>query len=127
MAAYLVALGRYDEAFSQAREIIVPLRDAQREATLAFTLQHLAAIAALRPKDDPHQAQDDAARAAGLLGYVDARAATLGALRENTERQEREKILIALREALGPDELERRMNEGRAWSEDRAVAQALRS
>jgi predicted ATPase/class 3 adenylate cyclase len=127
MAAYLVALGRYDEAFSCARETIVPLQDAQREAAVAFTLQHLAAIAALRPKDGPQQAEDDAVRAAGLLGYVDARAATLGALRENTERQEREKILIALREALGANELERRLNEGRAWSEDRAVAQAVRS
>ncbi len=126
IVAYLVALERFGEAFAQARETIAPLRDAQREVTLVFTLQHLAAIAALRPGDDAARVRYDRVRAAGLLGFVDARSAALGALRENTERLEYEKILAALRETLDPAELARTIAEGSAWSEDHAVAQALR-
>jgi tetratricopeptide (TPR) repeat protein len=47
-AAYLVALERYDEARTSAREGLTAARDAQATVTVAFTLQHLAAIAALR-------------------------------------------------------------------------------
>jgi predicted ATPase/class 3 adenylate cyclase len=126
MAEYLVALGRYDEALANACETITPLRDGQREVALAFTLQHLAAIAALRPNGDPAAADDDRARAARLLGYVDARAAALEAMREYADRQEYEKTLAALREALGAQRLAQLMDEGRTWSEDHAVAQALR-
>src|SRR5665213_3103876 len=64
---YVVALERFGEAFAQARETIAPLRDAQREVTLVFTLQHLAAIAALRPGDDAARVRYDRVRAAGLL------------------------------------------------------------
>ena len=125
MAAYLVALGRYDEALAQARETLTPLRDAQREVNLTFTLQHLAAIAALRPNEDANLARDDRTRAAGLLGYVDARATALGALREYTEQEEYDKTLAALRDALDAAALERLMDEGRPWSEDYAVGRAL--
>ncbi len=125
MAAYLIALGRYDEAAVHAREALAPLRDAQREVAVAFTLQHLAAIGALRPLPDEVRAHEARRRAARLLGYVDARTASLEALREYTERQEYERSVRALREALGDEPFARLTGEGRDWTEDQAVAQAM--
>ena len=47
------------------------------------------------------------------------------ALRQYTEQQEYDKMLAALRDALGEDQLAKLTAEGAAWSEDQAVAQAL--
>lgn len=99
MAAYLVALRRYDESRGYAREALPLTRDVQDEGTLVCTLQHLAAVAALRPNDDVTYTSDDRRRAAQLLGYTDARLSALDALREYTEQQEYDKMLAALRDA----------------------------
>jgi predicted ATPase/class 3 adenylate cyclase len=124
-AAYLVALERYSEARSSAREGLAAARDAQFAVLVALTLQHLAAVAALRPTQDAVRARDDCTRAARLLGYADARLTALEALREYTEQQEYDKLLPALRDALGADECAKLMNEGSTWSEDQAVAEAM--
>jgi predicted ATPase len=124
MTAYLVALERYAEARSTARDALTLGRDVQGEAQLAFTVQHLAAIAGLRPADDAARARDDHTRAARLLGYADARLAAVGVVREHTELQEYDKLAGALRNALG-DDLAKFMAEGSAWTEDQAFAEAL--
>jgi predicted ATPase/class 3 adenylate cyclase len=118
-AQYFVALGRYDEARESAREAITVSRDAQAYVWMAFALQHLAAVAALAPGDG-----DARARAARLMGYVDARIVALEAARE-TEQQEYDRVLPVLRETLGDETLARLMQEGSAWNEDRAVAEAM--
>jgi tetratricopeptide (TPR) repeat protein len=123
-AAYLVAQGRYDEARVSAREALAAARDAQTAVLLAFTLQHLAAVGALRPSADAHVCEDRR-RAARIVGYVDARLGSLEALREYTEQQEYDAMLPALRDALGEDELAKLIAEGSGWSEDQAVAQAM--
>ena len=51
MAAYQVALERYDDARVSAREGLAVARDTQVAVCVAFMLQHLAAIAALRYRD----------------------------------------------------------------------------
>jgi predicted ATPase/class 3 adenylate cyclase/Arc/MetJ family transcription regulator len=124
LAAYLVALERYDEARQSAREGLADARDAQFDVYIAFTLQHLAAVGALR-QPSPAAIHEDGARAARLLGYVDARLAALEALREYTEQQEYDAMLPALRVVLGEDGLSKLMNEGSIWSEDQAVAEAM--
>ena len=48
MAAYHIALKRYDEARAHAREALVLFRDVQSEVRLLFTLQHLGAVEALQ-------------------------------------------------------------------------------
>jgi non-specific serine/threonine protein kinase len=125
MAAYLVALERYPEARSAARDALTLGRDVQGEVQVAFTVQHLAAISGLRPADHAVRARDDRLRAARLLGYADARFAALGAVREHTEQQEYHKLLAALRDAFGDDALAKLMAEGSAWTEDHAAAEAL--
>lgn len=118
MAAYLSALRRYDEARTAGREALTAARDAQFSVVFAFTLQHLAAIAASGPSGDR-------SRAARILGYVDAQVTALEALREYTEQQEYDVMLPALREALGEDGLSKLMAEGSTWSEDQAAAEAM--
>ncbi len=154
MAAYLVALGRYDEARTRAREALNLFRDVRSEVHLAYVLQHLAAVEALRHEDEVERAHAahgwgrdcaehsvgesapkaeiqfasaalERTRAARLVGYVDARLTALEALREYTERHEYDRMLAALRDALGEEQLATLMNEGRAWTEDHAVAEAL--
>jgi len=120
MAAYAVALERYDEARGHGREALALFRDLRMEVLLLATLQHLAAIEALRREDDVERT-----RAARLLGYIDARLTALEALREYTEQQEYDKMRAALGEALGESDCTQLMDDGRAWREDQAVAEAL--
>ena len=124
MAAYLIALSRYDEARVHARESI-SLGRAQTEVAAIFSIQHLAAVATLRSRDDQRQARTDRTRAVRLLGYVDARVATLDARREHTEQREYDAILPLLCEAVGRHEFAILVSEGRAWTEDRAIAEAM--
>ncbi len=70
-------------------------------------------------------AREPASRAARQLGYVDARLSALEAQREYTETQEYDKILRALREALGQQQLAGLIDESRAWTGDHAVSEAL--
>jgi predicted ATPase/class 3 adenylate cyclase len=123
VSAYLVALERYEEARTAAREGLAAARDAQFAVPAAFTLQHLAAVAALQ--GNGAAPREERERAARLLGYVDAQLAALESLREYTEQQEYDAILPVLRDALGAGECTRLMAEGRTWSEDQAVAEAL--
>jgi predicted ATPase len=125
MAAYLIALGRYDQARAVAREALPALRDAQHDVGATFTLQHLAAIAALDTVDDPEAIHEVRSRAARLMGYADARLTVLALQREHTDQQERDRVLSVLREALGEDRIAALMAEGRQWTEDQAVSQAL--
>ncbi len=64
-------------------------------------------------------------RAVRLLGYVEARLTVLEAQREYTETQEYDKLLAALREPLGEQQLAALMDEGRTWTEDHAITEAL--
>jgi hypothetical protein len=125
VAAYLVALARYDEAQSHTREALTLARGQQLAVAVLWALQHLAAIGALRQCDDPSTALVKRMRSARLLGYVDSRFATLETIREYTEQQEYDKIRAALHESLGLDELISLMNQGGEWNEDEAVAEAL--
>jgi hypothetical protein len=121
ITAYLVASEQYDEARAHAREALALARGGYVEVVIAWTLQHLAAVAALRPA----QNDADAERAARLLGFVDARFSALDAVLEYTEAQEHDKLVAALRAALGEERLATCCEEGGAWNLDRAVTEAL--
>ncbi|MBV8264107.1 MAG: AAA family ATPase [Candidatus Eremiobacteraeota bacterium] len=120
LAAYLITLSKYDEARSHAREALVLARDEQAEMTVMFTLQHLAAIAALR--DD--ESLEERSRAAQLIGFVNARLQALDAQREHTEQQEYEAVSAALGARLGAPRFEELVREGALWTPDRAIDEA---
>jgi predicted ATPase/class 3 adenylate cyclase len=124
MTAYLTALERYDEARLSARAAIGVARDAQLQVGTAWALQHLAATVVLPA--NPKPAHEERNRAARLLGYADTRLRELRSSREFTEQQEYEKMLAALRAALDADEVAQLMREGSSWTEDHAVAEAMR-
>lgn len=123
-SAYLVSLGRYDEARTSAREAVAAAVDRQYAVDIAFGLQHLAAVGALRSQ---RQTQDpkELRRAARVLGYADARTTALEAQREFTEQQEYDVVVSRLGGVLGEDALATLMREGSSWSEDQAVAEAM--
>jgi tetratricopeptide (TPR) repeat protein len=124
MAAYLIALDRYDEAREVVRSAIPAARDPDYGYGIVLLLQRAAAIAALRPAEDEASDSVDRMRAARLLGFVDRNISSI-AKGEYTERSEYERVLVALRERLGEVELARLMEESRLWSEADAVAEAM--
>jgi predicted ATPase/DNA-binding XRE family transcriptional regulator len=123
MTSYLIALGRFDEARETAQDGLDCSRDVHADVLTVLIEQHIAAIAALDPHTDAGTALERRERAARLLGYVDARFATFEVTREPTDAQEYEAVRAALDGALGTARAEALMREGRAWSDDHALAQ----
>jgi tetratricopeptide (TPR) repeat protein len=124
LAAYLITLERFDEARSHARNSLSIARLHQAEVTVAFAVQHLAALA-IEVEPGEGTSAERFARAARILGFVDARLLELGAFREFTEETLERVLRAKLGEALGNEELERQLVTGRGLSEDSAVAEAL--
>jgi predicted ATPase/DNA-binding XRE family transcriptional regulator len=117
--AYLIALDRYDEALTHAREMLRWYADVPHHVRFHCALQHLVAAATLRLRQtaDPTPYQD----AARVLGFLDAEIVALGSTREYTERQEYERLLARLRAMLGADELARSMAAGEVLSSAAAI------
>jgi hypothetical protein len=67
-----------------------------------------------------------ATAAARLIGYSSLQYKELAYEREATEKWGYEKLMAALREYLSETEREKLAAEGAAWSEDRAVEEALK-
>jgi predicted ATPase len=124
IAAYLVALGRLDEACAEAWKGLNLALERHMEIQVTWALQHLAAVAALRRAGDDETAAIDRRRAARVLGFVDARLVKLDATRKYTEQQEYSALMATLRETLGSDELTARFAEGGAWSDRRVLEEA---
>jgi predicted ATPase/transcriptional regulator with XRE-family HTH domain len=112
MAAYAVALARFDEARGYAREALALAREGGFDLQFAWVSQHLAAIAALQ--------RADLLRAARALGFVDARLVELERRRGFTEQQEYDTLMNLLRAELG-EQLDALMREGARWSKDQAL------
>jgi predicted ATPase len=125
LAAYLSALARYDEAEQRVREALELALEYQLDVVAAHALQHLAAIAASRPRS--RRARQEACRdAARVLGFVDARLAASGSERMLIERREYDRVLAVLREELGPEATEQLTSAGAAMSSEQAVELAIR-
>ena len=125
IAAYLIALDRYEPARVRGRSALTVAREVQSGASTAFALAHLGAVGALRPQADAVLAVEERKRASRILGFVDERLTQLEIAREYTEQQEYDRALAALRSALDAATVEALLTEGRAWTEERAVAEAL--
>ncbi len=115
--AYSIALGGVGEARETAREGLRLAREAQHALLTASALQHIALLLAMR---------GEVKEAARLIGYVNLQYKELGYEREATEKWGYEKLMAALHEQLSEAEIEQLAAEGAAWSEDRAVEEALK-
>lgn len=117
IAAYSIALGNVDGAREAAREGLRRARQAQFAIVITIALQYISLLLALL---------GDVNGAARLIGYVNLQFKELGYEREITEKWGYDKLMTALREQLSETEIEKLAAEGAAWSEDRAVEEALK-
>jgi predicted ATPase/DNA-binding XRE family transcriptional regulator len=124
VAIYLTALGRYDEAEGKAREMLDLAREHYRDELVAYALQHLAAIAVLRPQPSLARAKESGRKAARMLGFVDARLAEMRVPRLYFEQPEYGRVRAVLADALGGDAVSALAAAGAALSEEEAIAEA---
>lgn len=124
LAAYEVAMQRWAASVSHAREALTLARERGMISAVAWSIQHLAAVAALRPASNATRTIELRRRAARLAGFVDATIARHGLHRDFTERRELEQTLLAVRETLG-DEIDGLTEDGRGWDEARAFEESL--
>jgi tetratricopeptide (TPR) repeat protein len=125
MAAYLVKLGRYDDARAAARESLLGGGIARADVDVALSLQHLAAICAFRSKAGEPNHQADLERAARLIGFVDSRLAAFQIIRRYTELDAYNRLVETLRSSLSSAALEEMRARGRSSSEEDAVREAI--
>ena len=124
-AIYLAHLARFDEAEQCARESLELARDGQWESMTGSSLQHLAAVAALRPRVDAEHAGKSRALAARIFGFCDAQLGeTIGFRRFSNVDRQYGPVISALRESLGADAVAKLMAEGAAMTEEQAVEAA---
>jgi predicted ATPase/class 3 adenylate cyclase len=122
-ATYLIALARFGEARDASQESLRLACNVRNEMIALFALQHLAAIAILSKSKAEKDVGESHARAARLIGYVDARIDAIETLREYSEKQEYEAMVTAMRKSLGA-EYEVVCSEGRTWTQAEAIAEA---
>ena len=125
LAMYLIALGRYDDAEERACEALALAREQQQDVLVAWTLQHLGAITALRPQVSNQGALNAYGRAARILGFVDARLEAIGSAKMYIYEQAYDRAVAVLRETLSADVVTNLMAEGAAMTEEQAVEKAL--
>ncbi|MBV8164473.1 MAG: tetratricopeptide repeat protein [Candidatus Eremiobacteraeota bacterium] len=117
IAAYLVFLGRLDEARTAALDGLRSARNSQSELHTAISILHLAAVAAGR---------GNVTQGARLFGYSTHVFKVKAYTAEPTERQAFEKVDALLRHDLKDAERDALVKEGASMSEDEAVEEAQR-
>jgi predicted ATPase/DNA-binding XRE family transcriptional regulator len=102
MSLYLVSLGRFDEGAQRAREALSRARELNWDHFAAWALENLAEVAVLRTEASAETAPTIYGTAAQVLGFTQARFESLGSVREPGKRPQYERVVYALRTALGP-------------------------
>lgn len=123
ITAYLIALGRYDEARATANEALKLACNLSLIVLVAASLKHLALLALLQPQVNGRSSAAANACAARLLGFVDARCSTLSAEEPGLEHQYAKAFAI-LRDAMGPDNVTNLMAAGATMTDEEAIEQA---
>ncbi len=115
-AAYLLALGRWDEALANARESLELAQRIDRQQLVARAIGHLAHVDA---------ETDDVERATRLLGWVDASNRRTASASEPTEQRGLDRVLELARAVLPEDRIDALLVEGAALDQGAAIAQAM--
>ncbi|HLW38465.1 MAG TPA: tetratricopeptide repeat protein, partial [Candidatus Eremiobacteraceae bacterium] len=117
LTSYHIALEQFEEARQYARQALRLSRAAHAEIQIGIILQHFAMIAAMTGSPE---------RAVKLIGFAEAAFGGAAYRREVNEAREYEKLLDAIRQQLTTAEIEHKMAEGAALSEEDAIEEALR-
>ncbi|MGC9992495.1 MAG: helix-turn-helix domain-containing protein [Candidatus Cybelea sp.] len=123
MSVYLLALDRYNEAEDRAREGLDIASEHHLDVVAAYTLQHLAAISTLRPREVESDRYEAFARAARVQGFVDARLTAMGSAQLITQEWERDRVIAALRDAIGANTLADLIAGGAALTQEQAIGE----
>ncbi|MBV8154056.1 MAG: hypothetical protein JOY98_06525 [Candidatus Eremiobacteraeota bacterium] len=123
IAAYLVALNRFDEAAEATGEALALAGEGGIDFAVLLALQHVAAIAALDAT--AYGAPEDVRRlGARVLGFVDRQFTEMGFRRYFTEQREYEAVRAALEETFGKERAAAEGAAGADWSKERTVSEA---
>ena len=125
LAAYLIALERFEEASDHAHRALELARERQLNVVAALAIQHLAAAAALRAHSLAERKRVVQLQAAALVGFVDARLAELGSLRGHTDEQEHDRLVATLKRDLGNGSFSAAAAEGASFTVPAALEAAL--
>jgi predicted ATPase len=115
-AAYLITLGRFDEAWTAAREGLELSLRSDSSMSAAWAIEHLAHIAA---------ETGESAQAARLLGYTDAAYHQTGSTRAPTEQNGYDHTRELVRVALSEERIRELTAEGAALDQDAAAVDAM--
>ena len=115
-AAYLLAAGRFADAWSAGRESLDLALRTGDDVKTAVAIGRLTQLAA---------ETGDAQRAARLLGYVDAVYRDTGNVEQPTERRSRDRTLELAGAALSQERIDALMAQGAALERDDAVGEAM--
>jgi non-specific serine/threonine protein kinase len=126
MAAFLIALAHYDEAQACAREAFDLVCELQFDLMFAVALQRLAAVALFRSSGDVADVSAVPARAARVLGFVEGLLSSTELRRHYIEQHEYDRMLAALRAALGAGEVATLMAAGALMNHAQAIGEAER-
>ena len=118
LTAYRIALGQVEQARNDARAGLHWAREVQNDFQVSLAIHHLALIAALN---------DDARRAAVLLGFAESAFAIVEYVREPTEIICYERLMGLLEKQLREDEIAAMRADGASWSQNRAIEEALKA
>jgi tetratricopeptide (TPR) repeat protein len=116
LAGYLARAGSFDEARARAREALDLLAEDRQSFLVASAAESLAHASI---------AAGDAARAARLAGFAEARRTALGAAREAGESENFERLMTAINAVLEGATADALLSEGSRLSVDEAVRLAL--
>jgi non-specific serine/threonine protein kinase len=123
LAAYLTACDLWDEAHANAREALGIALETESDVALAWSMQHLSAIAASSPPSPADPTRPE--RAARLLGYVDACLPVLGSPRTAPEQNEYDRARTALTMALGREAVHELFAAGASLAPGHAIQIAM--
>jgi hypothetical protein len=112
LTAYALAVDRFAAAETYARRTLAEVGGLQQPFSVAAAVEHLAVIAGM---------SGEAERAAQLLGFSDARLRSLKLVRQPTERAGYDRLCALLSARFDAPELARRLAEGAALTEARAI------
>jgi hypothetical protein len=124
MAAYFIALGRYDEARASASEALELAHGLRYAEVVTKSLETLSLAVLLHPDLEGPGAVRKRAGAARIFGLVDARRTMLGISDVHGLRHQRDWAFTTLRDAIGADQFTRLLATGATMTEGEAIAEA---
>jgi hypothetical protein len=125
MSLYLQTLSRYDEALASVSEALDIACEHRFQVYVAWSVEHIATIAVLRPGLPAQRRAQICALAAQIFGFADARIATLGSARLPFVKPLHAALAVVLREVIGTDLVAELMKQGAAMTEENAVETAF--